>query len=107
MIALPTLAMLNGVSLLILIVLTIYIQFNTSGPQVPPAYYWLLVIVGLVLEWVSIKFKYTSGQLTAAALHLFIGYVAILSIGALFCLLAVIEIGLAFIQHKRTKKLAV
>jgi len=95
----------NGALMLSFIVFVLgFVQNESIITQVPPLVYWFMIAAGLLLAVVSYRFAYVPGGISAAALHLFVGFAAILSIGPILLLLALVELWLAFSPRGRMKK---
>lgn len=100
--------LLNGVILLSLVMfVTSFLQNENVVTQIPFTYYWFLMFVGIAVEAFAIHKKYAPGHITAAAIHIFVGFVAIFSIGFLLLVLALFELGMAFYQNQKLKKLGI
>jgi hypothetical protein len=99
----PTFALvLNGVLFLSLVVfIALFMKNSDVITQIPAPYYWLLLFAGLIIEIFSFRQKYIPGHFTAAAIHCFVGFVAIFSIGLPLLVLALIEICIAVYQHRK------
>lgn len=100
---------MNGALLLYLVTyILLFMQNKGVVSDVPASFYGLLMIVGLFLTLFSFRRGYAPGHFTAAAIHCFVGFAAIFTIGALFFALAIIELGITIYQFygRRKKKLA-
>jgi hypothetical protein len=99
----PTIAIvLNGVLILSLIAfIALFMKNSDVITQIPAPCYWLLLFAGLIIEIFSYLQKYIPGHFIAAALHCFVGFIAIFSIGLPLLILTLIEIIIAFYQHQR------
>lgn len=87
---------LNGVMFTVMVafymyyLLDPYIFINLSAWM-----FWILIIIGLVLEIFCLYKRYIPGQITAAAIHLFVVFPTIFSIGGFLMILASIELIIA------------
>lgn len=99
----PTVAfVLNGLLIFSLIAfIALFMNNSDVITQIPALCYWLLLFAGLIIEIFSFRQKYIPGHFIAAALHCFVGFVAIFSIGLPLLILALIEIIIAVYQHQR------
>ncbi len=83
----------NGVLLFSLVVfLFYYLQDERTISDVPALLYWFLLAIGIVIGLVSVGKRYIPGFLTSAALLVFVGFVALLSLGFLLMILAGVEL---------------
>ncbi len=83
----------NGVLLFSLVVfLFYYLQDERTISDVPAPLYWFLLALGIVIGLVSVGKRYIPGFLTSAALLVFVGFVALLSLGFLLMILAGVEL---------------
>lgn len=96
---------------LLITIITFYINYLINSSfisNMPIWFYWLLIILGLVIEVMCLYKKYVAGQILAGAIHLFVVFPTIFSIGIILLLLAVIELIVAIInviKEKRNLKL--
>ncbi|GEM_PF-4040885 len=104
----PIALALNGVFLVWIAAFTaLFWSNNEVITQIPALYYWFLLAAGIVVELFSFRKRYAPGHLTAAALHIFFGFVAILSLGVFFLALAVLELCIAFYQLRSSRRITV
>lgn len=92
----------NGVLLVYMITFFITYVTNSDILQHTPAWvFWSFIILGLIVEVFCLYKKYIPGQIMAAALHLFIVFPTIFSIGIFLLILAIAELTVAIInKHK-------
>lgn len=89
----PKMLAFNGLLLFSLVVfLFYYLQDERTIFDVPAPLYWFLLALGIVIGLVSVGKRYIPGFLTSAALLVFVGFVALLSLGFLLMILAGVEL---------------
>lgn len=99
-----TFFILSGLlGLALLIFMGFYIQDANIVTLVPAVVYILAMIVGIGTEIFSLVKTYVPGQLMSVAVHIFVGFAALLSIGLVFLILAFVELVIAFMMLRREK----
>jgi hypothetical protein len=92
----------NGVLLVFMI--TFFITYVTTSNilQHTPAWvFWSFIILGFIVEVFCLYKKYIPGQIMAAALHLFMVFPTIFSIGIFLLILAIAELTVAIINKRK------
>ncbi|BAB04771.1 hypothetical protein P4637_17595 [Halalkalibacterium halodurans] len=78
--------------------LLVYMAGFVTITTIPPFVYWFLIMLGFIIEGMSLYKKYVPGQMTAAAIHLFVVLPTIFSIGIVLLLVAIIELIVAMMN---------